>query len=57
MSKFNFLEHRTQPTDLSKKVRVVSTGPYPFAGLKGHDYIKAKGLNKPVTRITPKTTT
>ncbi len=55
MPQFNFLKHRDQPTDLTKKVRVVSTKPDPYAGLKGHDYYKAAGLKKPVERITPKT--
>ncbi len=54
MRRFNFLAHREKPTDLSKTVRVVSAEPDPYAGLKGLDYYKAKGLGKPVARLTPR---
>lgn len=46
-------ERRTplEPVTTDNKVRVLSTHPDPFAGLKGRDYIQARGLNKPVTRV------
>ncbi len=31
-------------------VRVISRNVDPFAGLKGHAYIEARGLNKPILR-------
>lgn len=52
MTRFNFLAHTAQPTELKAKVRVIKTMPDPFAGLKGHDYIKARGLNPQVKRYT-----
>ena len=33
------------------QVRVVKQTPDPYAGLKGHDYIKARNLAEPVRRI------
>lgn len=32
-------------------VRVVKTIDDPFAGLKGHDYIRARNLSPPVQRV------
>lgn len=51
MAKFNFLSHRDQPTDIKPKVRVRATAQDPFAGLRGRDYIAARGLNAPVQKV------
>lgn len=33
------------------EVRIRSIASDPFVGLKGHDYIKARNLNRPVMRV------
>jgi hypothetical protein len=38
-------------TGRSTLVRVIRVNDDPFAGLKGHDYIKARNLNPPVKRV------
>ena len=35
----------------SIEVRVISSHPDPYAGLKGHAYIQARGLNSPIQRV------
>lgn len=40
-----------QTTGQSASVRVVKVIDDPFAGLRGHDYIKARKLNSPVQRV------
>ena len=40
-----------QATGQSALVRVVKVNDDPFAGLRGHDYIKARKLNAPVQRL------
>ena len=37
-------------TTLAYQVRVRASSPDPFAGLRGHDYIKARGLS-PLVRL------
>lgn len=51
MAKFNFLAHHTQPTEIKPKVRTRATGKDRFEGLRGRDYIAARGLNQPVQRV------
>lgn len=38
-------------TGRSTLVRVIKINDDPFAGLKGHDYIKARNLSPPVKRV------
>lgn len=46
--KFNFLDHKSQPTELPDndflKVRTRASAVDKFEGLKGKDYITARGL-------------
>ena len=48
--KFNFLDHKSQPTELPDndflKVRTRAKAVDRFGGLKGKDYIAARGLGK-----------
>jgi len=41
----------TGPRTANSAVRVVAYRTDPYAGLKGHDYIKARNLNPPVQRV------
>jgi hypothetical protein len=50
-SKFNFLTHRHQPTEVKPKinrarVRIRAVGKDQFEGLRGSEYIAARGLGK-----------
>lgn len=55
-SKFNFLDHHGQPTELPDNnflSRTRATARDAYAGLKGRDYINARNLGKVQTSALP----
>jgi hypothetical protein len=53
-AKFDFLKHRSQPTELPDNnflSRSRATGRDQYAGLKGRDYINARNLGKVQTSV------